>query len=247
MQEPIAPETLREETEVLAFDVWDTLLDRAATLVPALADLLEAHGSDYDPEVLLRRYLAMHFRDSLIDSLIPGPHTPFKEISRRALAYRLEQIGLDVPDEEVRRVIGQWKTLEPYPEVDAALDRLGSDYRLVGLSNGDPDMLAAVRRNIDVELDGMVSVAEAGAYKPHRASYDAVCDRFDVAPHEALFVTAHTFDLVGAKAVGMRGAFLNRHDNPFGGWPQRPDLVAADAAELATVLGARSDGGVGTR
>ncbi|WP_435181081.1 haloacid dehalogenase type II [Halorussus sp. AFM4] len=233
---PIAAETLREETEVLAFDLWDTLLDRESTLVPALADLLDAHGSDYDPDVLLRRYLAMHFRDSMIDSLVPGPHTPFKEISRRALTYRLEQLGLDVPDEAVRELVRQWKELEPYPDVDAALGDLGEAYTLVGLSNGDPDMLAAVRPNFETDLDGVVSVAEAGAYKPHRASYDLVCERFDVAPHEVTFVTAHTFDLVGAKAVGMRGAYLNRHDNPFGGWPQRPDLVVEDTVELADVL-----------
>lgn len=232
----IAAETLREETKVLAFDLWDTLLDRELTLVPALGELLDAHGSDYDPEILLRRYLAMHFRDSMVDSLVPGPHMPFKEISRRALAYRLEQLGLDVPDEEVRAVIRQWKELEPYPDVDTALSDLSKEYTLVGLSNGDPDMLAAVRPNFETDLDGVISVAEAGAYKPHRASYDRCCERFDVAPHEVTFVTAHTFDLVGAKAVGMRGAFLNRHENPFGGWPQQPDLIVDDTEGLAETL-----------
>ena len=232
----IAAETIREETEVLAFDLWDTLLNRKAVLVPALDELLTEHGSDYDPEILLRRYLAMHFRDSMIDSLIPGPHTPFKEISRRALGYRLEQIGLDVPDEDVRRVIRQWKTLEPYPDVDAAIDRLSDEYELVGLSNGDPDMLEAVRPNFETDLDGIVSVADAGAYKPHRASYDLCCERFDVAPHEVLFVTAHTFDLVGAKATGMRGAFLNRHVNPYGSWIHQPDTTAPDTDALANML-----------
>ncbi len=232
----IAAATLREETEVLAFDLWDTLLNREAVLVPALDELLTEHGSDYDPEILLRRYLAMHFRDSMIDSLIPGPHTPFKEISRRALGYRLEQIGLDVPDEDVRRVIRQWKTLEPYPDVDAALDRLSDKYELVGLSNGDPDMLEAVRPNFETDLDGIVSVADAGAYKPHRASYDLCCERFDVAPHEVLFVTAHTFDLVGAKAIGMHGAFLNRHENPYGSWIYQPDITVPDTDALANML-----------
>jgi 2-haloacid dehalogenase len=229
-------ETVREEAAVLAFDLWDTLLDRESTLVPALAELLEAHGSDYDPEILLRRYLAMHFRDSMIDSLIPGPHTPFKEISRRALAYRLEQLGLDVPDAEVRAVIRQWKDLRPYPDVDDALARLSEDYTLVGLSNGDPDMLAAVRPNFEVDLDGVVSVAEAGAYKPHRAPYDLCCERFGVAPQQVVFVTAHTFDLVGARAVGMRGVYLDRHDNPYGGWIHRPDIVVDDIGSLADLL-----------
>jgi 2-haloacid dehalogenase len=234
--EPIASETLRAETEIVAFDLYDTLLDRESTLVPALSELLAVNDSDYDPEILLRRYLAMHFRDSMIDSLIDGPHTPFKEISRRALAYRLEQIGLEVPDAEIRAVIQQWKELHPYDDVDEALGRLSEEYTLVGLSNGDPDMLAAVRGNFETDLDGVVSVAEAGAYKPHPASYELCCDRFDVVPHEILFVTAHTFDLVGAKAVGARGGFLNRHDNPFGGWHHRPDLVEANISDLTDAL-----------
>ncbi len=234
--QPIATETLRAETKVVAFDLYDTLLDRESTLVPALGELLSAHGSDYDPEILLRRYLAMHFRDSMIDSLIAGPHTPFKEISRRALAYRLEQIGLDVPDAAVRAVIQQWKELHPYEDVDDALGRLGEEYALVGLSNGDPDMLEAVRGNFGADLDGVVSVAEAGAYKPHPAPYELCCERFEVAPHEVLFVTAHTFDLIGAKAVGSRGGFLNRHENPFGGWPHRPDLAVDDIDTLADAL-----------
>jgi 2-haloacid dehalogenase len=232
----IAAETVREESKVLAFDLWDTLLDRESTLVPALSELLTDHECDYDPQILLRRYLAMHFRDSMIDSLVSGPHTPFKEISRRALSYRLDQLGLSVPDEEVRKVIRQWKTLQPYPEVDTALTRLGERYKLVGLSNGDPDMLSAVRPNFEAELDGVISVADAGAYKPHRASYDLCCEEFDVAPHEVVFVTAHTFDLVGAKAVGMRGAFLNRHENPYGEWIYQPDITVADTGELASVL-----------
>ena len=231
-----AAETLREETRVLAFDLYDTLLDRESTLVPALGEVLDSHGSDYDPDVLLRRYLAMHFRDSLIDSLIPGPHTPFKEINRRALGYRLEQVGVNCDDAEVRAVVRRWKDLDPYPDVDEALSALGERYELVGLSNGDPDMLAAVRDNFDTDLDGVVSVAEAGAYKPHPASYELCCERFDVAPHEVTFVTAHTFDLVGAKAVGMRGAFVNRHGNPFGGWIHRPDVVVDDPAGLAAAL-----------
>jgi 2-haloacid dehalogenase len=187
-----------------------TLLDREATLVPALRALRERHGGEFDPEVLLRRYLAMYFRDTLVT----GPHTPFKEISRRALAYRLDQLGLDVPDEEVRAVIREWKELEAYPDIDAALGELGEEYELVGLSNGDPDMLEAVRPNFDVELDAMVSVAEAGAYKSHRATYDRCLKRVGVTPQQALFVSSRTFDLVGTKAVGMRGAFLNRHENP---------------------------------
>lgn len=228
--------TLRRELKVLAFDFYDTLLDRESKLVPAIDDYFEAVDHDGDPVVFLRRYLAMHFRDSMIDSLIAGPHTPFKEISRRAFVYRLEQAGAPVDDDRVRGALEAWRDLEPYPDVEPALSRLGEEYALIGLSNGDPDMLAAVESSFETELDGVISVAEAGAYKPHAAPYRLLCERFDVAPHEVGFVSAHTFDIVGAKAVGMRGAFVNRHNNPYGDWPHRPDLRVSDPEGLADAL-----------
>lgn len=233
---PLPTRTLRDETEVLAFDLWDTLLDRDAKLVPALDALLDAHDTEYDPSVFLRRYLAMHFRDSLIDSLLPTPHTPFKTLSRRALAYRFAQLDVEVTSSEIEEIIDTWYTLDPFPDVDAALDRLSETYTLVGLSNGDPDMLRAVRSNFTTDLDGVLSVAHAGAYKPHPDPYEHCVTEYGVAPHEVLFVTAHTFDLVGAKAVGMRGAYLNRHDNPFGDWPAQPDLTVPSATDLADTL-----------
>lgn len=222
---------------MLAFDLYDTLLDRESVLEPAIAAVLGAAGLEEEPSVFLRRYLAMHFRDSLIDALLPGDHTAFEEVTRRALTYRLEQAGATPDPAAVASVVDAWRDLEPYPDVDEALTDLAAGYELVGLSNGDPDMLAAVEPSFETPLTDVISVSEAGAYKPHPAPYRLLCDRHGVDPGEVLFVSAHTFDLVGALAVGMRGAYLNRHDNPYGGWPQRPDLEVADANALASTLG----------
>lgn len=230
------PEAVGDEVSVLSFDLYDTLLDRRSVFVPAIAALFERIDHGGDPSVFFRRYLAMHFRDSLIDSLVGGSHTPFEEITRRALTYRFEQAGIEVTEREVDEIVEQWQRLEPYPEVDAALSRLGERYALVGLSNGDPAMLEAVRPAFETPLDGVVSVADAGAYKPHPAPYELLCDRYDVAPRAVMFVSAHTFDLVGAKAVGMCGGYLNRHAEPYGGWPQRPDLIVESAPALADAL-----------
>jgi 2-haloacid dehalogenase len=225
-----------EDIELLAFDLYDTLLDRRSVLVPAIEATFERKGHEGDPAVFFRRYLAMHFRDSLIDSLLGGDHTPFEEITRRALSYRFAEAGIEVGEEDVERIVEGWYRLDPYPEVDDALDRLSEEYGLVGLSNGDPGMLEAVRPSFDVDLDGTLSVAKAGAYKPHPAPYELLGERYDVDPGEVLFVSAHTFDLLGAKAVGMRGAYLNRHANPYGEWPQRPDLEVGSAPALAEAL-----------
>lgn len=230
------PETLQREIKVISFDVYDTLLDRETVLIPAIQQLLDDEQQNTDARVFYRRYLAMHFRDSLIDSVIPGPHTPFKEISRRALTYRVHQADIQYTDGDIDRVIRAWNELEPYPDVDDTLIELAETYDLVGLSNGDPDMLSAVRPSFQVDLDEMISVAEAGAYKPHPAPYHRLVETYDVAPHEVLFVSAHTFDIVGAKAIGMRGCYVNRHSNPYGAWPQTPDLRIQSIDELPQLI-----------
>jgi 2-haloacid dehalogenase len=238
-----APEALHDDrmtlqfvTQTLAFDLYDTVLDRESKLVPAIAGVFEAHDHDADPEIFLRRYLAMHFRDSLIDSLVSGEHTPFKEITRRALEYRFAQVGVPATDAEVQTVVETWNTFEAYDDAVEPLQRLGKHYELVGLSNGDPDMLNAVTDDLAVDLDGVVSVADAGRYKPHPAPYDLCCERYDVDAGDVTFVSAHTFDIVGARAVGMDGAYLNRHDRPYGGWPQQPTVEVGSADGLAEAL-----------
>jgi 2-haloacid dehalogenase len=51
-----------------------------------------------------------------------------------------------------------------------------------------------------------------------------------------LFVANHAFDCLGAKAAGMRTAFVNRRQRPFGNTPFQPDLMVSNFAALADAL-----------
>ena len=117
-----------------------------------------------------------------------------------------------------------------------ALERLRGRYRLAILSNGDRDMLEAAKPHIGFDFDAVISVEEAGYFKPHRATYAAACGRLGVGPPSVLFVANHAFDCIGAKACGMRTAFIDRRRRPFGGSPHQPDIVVEDFAALARVM-----------
>lgn len=223
-------------TSVLAFDLYDTILDRRSTLVPAIGTVLDAYDADVDPAVFLRRYLAKHFRDSLIDSLVGGAHTPFAEITRRALRYRFDQLDVPATDADIAGIVDAWTTFDAYEDSIEPLQRLGESYDLVGLSNGDPDMPEAVAADLAIDFDALVSVAEAGRYKPHPGPYEVCCERMGVDPPAVTFISAHTFDIVGAEAIGMDTIYLNRHGRPFGEWPQQPGREVATPADLAEAL-----------
>ena len=51
-----------------------------------------------------------------------------------------------------------------------------------------------------------------------------------------LFVANHAFDCIGAKAAGMRTAFIDRRQRPFGVTPHQPDLLVRSMEELADVM-----------
>ena len=85
-------------------------------------------------------------------------------------------------------------------------------------------------------FDRIISVAEAVSFKPHAATYRKAAEIMAARPAEILFVANHAFDCVGAKASGMRAAFVDRRKRPFGDWPYQPDLVVADFKDLADRL-----------
>ena len=93
-----------------------------------------------------------------------------------------------------------------------------------------------VARFLFMALGGFVLVAVASAFKPHHATYATAAAILGVRMDQVLFVANHAFDCVGAKAAGMRTAFVDRRRRPFGATPHQPDLVVPSMTELATLL-----------
>ena len=110
------------------------------------------------------------------------------------------------------------------------------------LSNGDPDMLARGIAHAGCDFDEVISVARAGSFKPHVNTYRTACEIVGRRPEQVLFVANHEFDCIGAKAFGMRTAFINRRHRPFGEKPYLPDVEVEDFAALAERLASLSTG-----
>ena len=138
--------------------------------------------------------------------------------------------------DEVRALVGEIEKLECFPEVPEALARLQTRYKLVVLSNGDPDMLETAKKYHKVPFDRVISVAEANAFKPHVATYTKAAELIGLRMDEVLFVANHAFDCIGAKAAGMRTAFIDRRQRPFGITPHQPDILVRTMTELADAM-----------
>ena len=148
----------------------------------------------------------------------------------------MDRCEIDFSPDEVRWLVSQIEALRPFPDVVAALEQLRSSYKLAILSNGDRDMLQAARPHIGFDFDDVISVQEAGAFKPHWKTYAKAAEIVREPPSSILFVANHAFDCIGAKSSGMRTAFIDRRKRPFGGTPHQPDLVVESFSALAGAM-----------
>lgn len=232
----VPPDELKSKLKVLTFDLYGTVVDMQGGLVTVATPYLEKKGWTGNPNSFVTWWRRTHFENSMIDALLDRGHTPYREIGRRAVTLTLERAGIAHTQDEVKQLVSEIERLKPFPEVPAALGRLAKRYRLVILSNGDPDMLENAKPHVGHEFERYISVAEAGYFKPHFATYRKAADILGVRPEQVMHVANHAFDCIGAQAQGLYGGYINRRSRPYEDTPYEPSLAVKTMSELADVL-----------
>jgi 2-haloacid dehalogenase len=160
-------EQLKSEIKVVMFDQYGTVVDMQRGLTEIAAPFLKEKGWTGNPNSFVTWWRRTHFENSMIDALLHKEHTPYREIGHRAVAYTLERAGIQYTQEEVRYLVSCIERLKPFPDVPEALARLQTRYKIVVLSNGDPDMLETAKEYHKIPFDNVISVKAAESFKPH--------------------------------------------------------------------------------
>ena len=233
-QAPSPTDLLKREIRALVFDQYGTIVDMQTGLTEAVTPFLAKKGWTGEPHAFVTWWRRTHYENSMIDALCDRGHTPYRQIGHRAVSHVMDRCGFTYSQDEVRWLVSQIETLKPFPDVVASLQALRkAGYQLIILSNGDRDMLKAAGPHIGFPFDHVISVQEAGTFKPHWKTYATACEIAGLDRSSCLFVANHAFDCIGAKSYGMRTAFIDRRQRPFGETPHQPDLIVADFKGLA--------------
>lgn len=228
--------SLKKQIKVVMFDQYGTVVDMQKGLTEFATPFLKEKGWTGNPASFVTWWRRTHFENSMIDALLHREHTPYREIGFRAVCYTMDRAGIPYRDDEARYLVSCIERLKPFPEVPAALAELQTKYKIVVLSNGDPDMLETAKQHHGIPFDKVISVAEAKSFKPHVATYTKAAQIMGVRMDEVLFVANHAFDCLGAKAAGMHSAFIDRRKRPFGRTPHQPDIRVDDMKALADLM-----------
>ena len=167
-----------------------------------------------------------------------GRHADFWRVTGDALDYALEALQID---RQLHDPLMQlYLRLAAFPEVPEVLRRLKrSTMQTAILSNGTPTMLKAAVTNAGLAdtLDLVLSVEEAGVYKPHPKVYQLAVDRLRVPASAIAFQSSNAWDAHAASAFGMQVVWCNRYGQRPERLPGAPDREIKSLAELPPLVG----------
>jgi 2-haloacid dehalogenase len=199
------------------FDAYGTLFD-----VHAAAS---RHAARIGPhwERLSQLWRAKHLEYTWIHAAT-GRHTSFWTLAARSLDFAAAATG-GLSDELKTDLMAAYRRLDAYPEVASVLGALRAGGATTSiLTNGDPDMIAdaVAAAGLGDLLDHVITVHEAGIFKPHAAVYRLATGRLGCAASEISFQSSNRWDAAAAQAFGMRTVWVNRTGAPS----EYPDMPA---------------------
>jgi 2-haloacid dehalogenase len=228
-----------EQVKACVFDAYGTLFDVHA----AVARHAQTIGSD--AEAVSRLWRAKQLEYSWVRSLMRR-HADFWTCTEEGLDFALASYGLQARADIRAALLAAYRSLDAYPEARAVLERLrAAGFGTAILSNGSPAMLEHAVRSAGLTdlLDAVLSIEDAGIYKPDAAAYRLVVDRLGLPAPEISFQSSNAWDIAGAEAFGFRVNWINRTGQPseYGLRGKVPELRSL--AEIPRRLGIDAQAG----
>jgi len=219
------------DVKACVFDAYGTLLDVNAAAERCRDDLGDQAGA------LADLWRTKQLQYTWLSSLM-GRHRDFFDITGVALDYAMGSLGLTSP-ELYAKLMALYEILDAYPEVPEMLATLKqAGLKAAILSNGSPKMLATAVQaaGIGDSLNEVISIEDAGVYKPSPSVYQLAVDQLGVAKEHICFVSSNGWDATGAAAFGFQVAWVNRSGLKFEtlGFPPKAELK--DLSELADLV-----------
>ena len=214
------PKMIKPLPQVLAFDVFGTVVDWHGSIAAEVARLqlpvdpnafASAWREGYKPAMARVRSGELGW-------------TKIDDLHRLILDQVLDQFGIDSLSEAQKIDLNfVWHRLQPWTDSVEGLCELKQHFTIVTLSNGNLSLLANMAKNAGLPWDLILSAEAFRHYKPDPETYLGVAATFDVKPEEVMLVAAHKDDLVAAHALGLQTAFIER-PKEFGPTHQRDDM-----------------------
>jgi 2-haloacid dehalogenase len=189
----------------------------------------------------------------------PDTYTPFSALTRRSLLHAVAEHSLPTLSEtQVSDLMSAYDSLSPFPDVPDALASLSSKSALTSVifSNGTHDMVSrSINSCFPQTFSQIIVVGPIQKFKPAPEVYAYLAEQVGkkAEPGEGGYadvwlVSSNPFDIVGARAVGLRTCWVDRGgvgwvDALVDGEEGGPNVVVGGLGEVLGAVGGFGDEG----
>ncbi|MBA2308271.1 MAG: haloacid dehalogenase type II [Pseudonocardiales bacterium] len=216
---------------VIVFDVNETLSDMAP-----IADRFADLGA---PRQLAATWFASLLRDGFALAAA-GSAGRFAALGAGVLRTVLTGVSLNrAIDEAVEHVMSGFADLAVHPDVGPGVRALrAAGLRLVTLTNGSVEVSERLLGSAGLrgDFEHLLSVDDAGVWKPARQAYEYAARACDTDVAEMLLVAVHPWDIDGAARAGMGTAWINRAGVPYPDYFTPPQHTVTVLTELPAAI-----------
>ncbi len=233
------PSSNLDSVNTLTFDIFGTVLDLAGSLIPPLDLLLQNCGASASltGEKVWSQWRLRQRIEQYQDNMLMLGHSGYLAVKRRALMYTLRSLKVEFSYAQLDEFMRAYQILNPFEDAINGLKRLSTKYQLVMLSNGEQHYLEHLAKTrIGINFDRVLSAETVGQFKPHPSVYRFAAASLSLEPEQIMMVAAHSFDILGARHSGFRGAYVNRYDLPYDESDYVPDITTGNFYELCDIL-----------
>ncbi len=194
----------------ITFDCYGTLIDWESGIAAAFEKMAMAGGTPFDRAYILKLYRKYEAEEELVYRKYRDVLT---RVARRiCMESGFQSSGYDFLADSLAR----WR---PFPDTNAALQRLARRFKLGILSNVDVDLLNMTRRHLTVNFDLVITAENVASYKPDLKHFQEAKRKIGNAEwiHAA---QSYFHDIVPCKRMGIDSAWINRLGEPL----KNPDV-----------------------
>jgi len=167
-------------------------------------------------------------------------YADFDACTLQALRYVNASFGVTLDEGGEQALLDAYLHLPAFADAGSGLAQLKrAGHRLVALTNGTERSARGVLENAGLSdyLEAVLSVEPLATFKPDPAVYALVGKLTAGDAKPAWLVSGNPFDVIGAKACGLKVAWLRRDpQRVFDPWEFSPDVIVGNLEELCEKL-----------
>jgi len=214
--------------DIITFDCYGTLIDWDGGIAGAFRKAVAETGGRLDAGHVFEAY------EKIEAEVEAERYRSYREVLTESTRRVARQLGWTLPEERTSFLAESLPFWIPFPDTNAALERLfKAGYQLGILSNVDDDLLAGSRKHFTVPFDLIVTAQQVRSYKPADGHFVTARER--IGDRRWLHAAqSHFHDVTPARRHRIPTAWINRKHLVRG--EPRPDRELSTLTELADWL-----------